>query len=296
MSERLSYLRVMLTEESEFIPMYSKAPFESDLIDQDKQAMKLEDFEKLIKYFSDRGLKKIRFVGGNPLLYKGLEELIEYSRKLGIKEIGLTTNGIGLGTKVLKLQKLGLTNVNISLDSLKEYKYQALTGGGNLKEVFLGIDACMAAKIDTKINFLVIKDFNDDEVFDFIKLSMDKQIDVRLIELLPYGIDSKVYDRGHIDLKELIKNTEGIYEIENDKLSISDYFKVEGAIGRIGIITSSNREYKEDIRRINVSNRGYMNIGQLQENEYFIKSILDNDKKMDAIIHEITKDKPIINY
>lgn len=291
MSDKLSYLRIIVTEESEFVPLYSKSPFEASIIDQDKQAMKLEDFKKIIKFFADRNLKKIKFVGGNPLLYKGLDELIEYSSSLGIEEIGITTNGIGLGTRVLNMQKLGLTNVNISLDSLKEYKYQALTNGGNLKEIFLSIDACMAAKIKTKLNFLVIKDFNDDEVLDFMNMTTANDLDVRLIELLPYGVDKKVYDRGHLDLSDLIKDTAGIQQTDGDELSVSEYFKLEGAEGRVGVITSASREHKEDRRRINISNRGYMNVGQLQENKYFIKSLLDDEEKLDLLFNEITSEK-----
>ncbi|MBC2576813.1 radical SAM protein [Peptostreptococcus canis] len=288
MDNNLSYLRVILTEENNYSLMYLQKEMDSEIITQDVQAMQIDDFKKIISYFAKRGLKKIKFVGGEPLLYKGLEELIEFSGSLGIDEIGITTNGIGLGTRILELKKLGLTNVNISLDSLKEYKYQALTNGGNLKEVFISIDACQAAGIKLKINCVAIKDFNDDELIDFMKLTINNDIDMRLIELLPYGIDKKVFERGYMDLKEFIDNTEGIYEDSVDDLSVSEYFKIYEAVGRIGIITTSSREFNEDLRRINISNRGYLNVGPMQKNEYFIKDIIDDEEKLDDLFYKIT--------
>lgn len=266
MDESLSYLRLIVTEENNYSLMYKKKNDDVKIISQDEQAMKVDDFKAVIKFFSERGLKKIKFVGGEPLLYKGLEELIEYSKELGIGEIGITTNGIGLGTRILKLKECGLTNVNISLDSLKEYKYNALTGGANLKEVFISIDACQMAGINLKINCVAIKDFNDDELIDFMKLTIANKMDVRLIELLPYNIDKNVYERGYMDLKEYMRNIEAIYKIDDEELSVTEYFQIMGAEGRVGIITTSSREYKEDLRRVNVSNRGYMNVGALQEN------------------------------
>lgn len=288
MDNNLSYLRVILTEENNYSLMYLQKEMSSEIITQNKQAMQIDDFKKIISYFAKRGLKKIKFVGGEPLLYKGLEELIEFSSFLGIHEIGITTNGIGLGTRILELKKLGLTNVNISLDSLKEYKYQALTNGGNLKEVFISIDACQVAGVKLKINCVAIKDFNDDELIDFMKLTINNDIDMRLIELLPYGIDKKVFERGYMDLKEFIDNTEGIYEDSVDDLSISEYFKIYEAVGRVGIITTSSREFNEDLRRINISNRGYLNVGPMQKNEYFIKDIIDNEEKLDDLFYKIT--------
>lgn len=287
MEEALSYLRLILTEENSHKPIYLKPTIEANIIDQDSQAMKLDDYKKSIDFFAKRGLKKIKFVGGEPLEYRGLDQLIEYANKSGIEDIGITTNGLGLGTRVLDLKAKGLTNVNLSIDSLKEYRYQALMQGANLKEVFLSIDACRSADVKVKINCTAIKGFNDDELLDFMKLSISNDIDIRLVELLPYGIDPKVYERGYLDLREVIDNTEGILEEKGEEKSLGDYFRIYEAKGRIGIITKNHREYKEDLRRINISNRGYMNVGQLQKNEYFIKPLLDDKMAMNILFNKI---------
>lgn len=291
MDDKLSYLRVILTEESNFSFLYLKSNVGSVVIDQDRQAMKIDDFKKIIEYFVKRGLKKIKFVGGEPLLYRGLSELVEYSRELGIEEIGITTNGIGLATRIIELKAKGLTNVNISLDSLKEYRYQALTDGGNLKEVFLSIDACIAAGINLKINCVAIKGFNDDELLDFMKMTINNDIDIRLIELLPYGLDKGVFDRGYLDIRQFLEyNVESVLKDKKDDLSISEYFRIEGAKGRVGIITKDSREHKDDLRRINVSNRGYMNVGPVQRNEYFIKNMLDDKELLDDLIYKVASE------
>ena len=215
----LTYLRLLLTEEDNYPVMYSLSQEEVNIIGQDDQAMSPDDFKSIIKFFADRGLKKVKFVGGEPLLYKHLEDLIAYAHDCGIEDIGMTTNGIGLGTRILDLKNLGLNSVNISLDSLKEYRYHALTGGGNLKEVYLSIDACQAANIDVRINCVAIKDFNDDELVDFMRLTINSKLDVRLIELLPYNISKNVYERGYMDLQEYIDNTEAIDRSDDEELS-----------------------------------------------------------------------------
>ena len=199
----------------------------------------------------------------------------------------MTTNGIGLGTRILDLKNLGLNSVNISLDSLKEYRYNALTGGGNLKEVYLSIDACQAANIDVRINCVAIRDFNDDELVDFMRLTINSKLDVRLIELLPYNISKNVYERGYMDLQDYIENTEAIDRSDDEDLSVAKYFKINGAQGRVGIIRAGSRDYEEDLRRINVSNRGYMNVGPLQKNTYFIKPILGDEEALEDMFYKI---------
>ncbi len=283
----LTYLRLILTEEDNYPVMYSRPEEEVNIIGQDDQAMSPDDFKSIIKFFADRGLRKIKFVGGEPLLYRNLEVLIAYARDCGIEDIGMTTNGIGLGTRILDLKNLGLNSVNISLDSLKEYRYNALTGGGNLKEVYLSIDACQAANIDVRINCVAIKDFNDDELVDFMRLTINSKLDVRLIELLPYNISKNVYERGYMDLQDYIENTEAIDRSDDEDLSVAKYFKINGAQGRVGIIRAGSRDYEEDLRRINVSNRGYMNVGPLQKNTYFIKPILGDEEALEDMFYKI---------
>lgn len=287
MDNKLSYLRIVLTEEENYPLVYKMKDSNVRIISQEEQAMKLDDFKAIIKYFSEKNIKKIRFTGGEPLLYKGLKELISYASELGIPEISMTTNGIGLATEILELKKCGLTSVNISLDSIKEYKYNALTNGANLKEVFLSIDACKMAGIRLTINCVAIKDFNDDELIDFMKMTISNEIDVRLIELLPFNIDKNVFERGYIDLKDYMRNTEAIHRTDDEDLSIAEYFKIDNAMGRVGIITKTSREYKEDLRRINITNRGYMNVGALQENTYYIKSMLNDYEKLDNLFYKI---------
>lgn len=283
----LTYLRLILTEENNYPPIYSRPKEEVSIIGQDEQAMSLEDFKLVIKFFSDRGLKKIKFAGGEPLLYKGLEDLVAYAYDCGIEDIGLTTNAIGLGTRILALKGLGLNRVNISLDSLKEYRYSALTSGANLKEVYLSIDACQAANIDVSINCMAINDFNEDELVDFMRLTINSKLDVRLIELIESSTPTGIYDRGYIDLQEYIENIEAINREDDEDLSLTNFYKIDSARGRVGIIRATARYNEEDLRRVTITNRGYMNVGPLQKNTYFIKPLLYNYESLDDIFYKI---------
>lgn len=287
MKHKISYLRVVLTEEENYRCMY-KGPMKGKIIfTQEEQPMQIDHYKYFIKKFTEKGLKKIKFAGGEPLLYKGLDELIAYSKKCGVDEIGITTNGIGLGGRILDLQKLGLTNVNISVDSLKEYKFNTLTNGGNIKEVFMAIDSCLASNITLKINCVAIKGFNDDELFDFMMLTLNKKLDVRLIELLNLGEAKNIYEQGYLDLKNFVKNIEGIYKVIDDNMSFAKYFKIHEAKGRIGIISNNSEEYKEDNQRVNLNTRGYLCRGFIPYNDLEVLSMSGNDNAFEQIYNRI---------
>ena len=134
---------------------------------------------------------------------------------------------------------------------------------------------------------MAIRDFNDDELVDFMRLTINSKLDVRLIELLPYNISKNVYERGYMDLQDYIENTEAIDRSDDEDLSVAKYFKINGAQGRVGIIRAGSRDYEEDLRRINVSNRGYMNVGPLQKNTYFIKPILGDEEALEDMFYKI---------
>ena len=161
--------------------------------------------------------------GGEPLLYPHLIELIKYAHyECNIDDISITTNGIGLNEIAYELKRSGLKSVNISLDSLKSYKYKSITRGGNLTDVLKSINRCLELGIKVKINCVVIKRFNDDEVYDFkmcirdssislyniLKPSEDIKMEIKAldntksIELLGYSYDDiKEKANINIDLK-----------------------------------------------------------------------------------------------
>ena len=184
----IDYARISLTDKCNLRCVYCMPEdkvYENNLIND---TLSFNDYKFIINGLSQVGIKKIKFTGGEPLLYPHLIELIKYAHyECNIDDISITTNGIGLNEIAYELKRSGLKSVNISLDSLKSYKYKSITRGGNLTDVLKSINRCLELGIKVKINCVVIKRFNDDEVYDFIEMANYYPIDVRFIELMPLG-------------------------------------------------------------------------------------------------------------
>jgi cyclic pyranopterin phosphate synthase len=144
--------------------------------------------ERIIACMATLGINKVRLTGGEPLLRQDLEDIIAaICSQKNVHDICMTTNAHGLASRARDLKKAGLMRVNISLDSLKKNRFYNISGG-SLEHVFAGIDAALAAGLSPiKINCVVLKSINDDEIDDFITLAKEKPLHIRFIELMPMG-------------------------------------------------------------------------------------------------------------
>ena len=184
---RVDYAKISLTDKCNLKCVYCMPDgvYENNLIND---TLSFNDYKFIINGLSQVGIRKIRFTGGEPLLYPHLIELIKYTRiECNINDIAITTNGIGLDEMAYELKQSGLKTVNISLDSHKSYRYKSITRGSNLADVLKSINECLSLGLKVKINCVVINGFNDDEIYDFINMTNYYPIDVRFIELMPIG-------------------------------------------------------------------------------------------------------------
>ena len=234
----IDYARISLTDKCNLRCVYCMPEdkvYENNLIND---TLSFNDYKFIINGLSQVGIKKIKFTGGEPLLYPHLIELIKYAHyECNIDDISITTNGIGLNEIAYELKRSGLKSVNISLDSLKSYKYKSITRGGNLTDVLKSINRCLELGIKVKINCVVIKRFNDDEVYDFIEMANYYPIDVRFIELMPLGEGEYFYENGYFNISNFINDIDELYKIEDEKGSTARLYQAKYAKGRIGIIT-----------------------------------------------------------
>ncbi len=167
----INYLRISLTDRCNLRCIYcmpSDVEFRDEYVND---TLSTEDYKFIIKSMANSGITKLRFTGGEPTLHPGLNELIWFAKnECNINDIAITTNGLNLAQIASTLKANGLNKVNISLDSLKVYKYKSITRGGDLTQVLDGINVCLKEGIKVKINCVAIKGFNDDEISDFIEL------------------------------------------------------------------------------------------------------------------------------
>ncbi len=283
----INYAEIFLTDRCNLRCVYcmpEDKTYNSDIIND---TLSFDDYKFIIKGLSQVGINKIDFTGGEPLLYPQLVDLIRYAKyECNIDDLSITTNGIGLHEIAYELKKSGLSSVNISLDSLKSYKYKAITRGANLNDVLKSINRCLDVGIKVNINCVIIKTFNDDEIYDFIDMINYYPVDVRFIELLPFGESEYLYENGYFNLTNFINKTDLLYKIQDeDKLNIKLY-KAKYSKGRVGIITNVSSNI---CNRIIITPYGNVKLEVHSNKEVDIKHYLNKP----MIFKEVLKD--IIN-
>ncbi|MEN6621855.1 MAG: radical SAM protein, partial [Smithella sp.] len=197
-NREINYLRISVTDRCNLRCIYCM-PEEGMQLKQHREILRYEQIEQIVKEAAGLGFNKVRLTGGEPLVKKDIEILIERLAGIeGIRELCLTTNGILLVQKAKLLRQAGLTSLNISLDTLQPEKYREITRIGNLTDVLNGIDAAIDEGFKIKINMVVIKDKNENEIEDIKKFCQEKNIRTQLINhysLRQNKNDDYIFDR-----------------------------------------------------------------------------------------------------
>ncbi|MRR35295.1 GTP 3',8-cyclase MoaA, partial [bacterium] len=225
------------------------------------ETLSYEDFLRVSREAVALGIEKIRITGGEPLVRKGL---VDFAGRLaalpGLRELVLTTNGLGLAELAQPLRRAGVQRLNISLDSLRPETFSFITRGGDLRKVLDGIAAAEAAGFPpVKINMVVMGGINDDEVIDFAALTLDRPCTVRFIEYMPTlreeGWRSRCVPGSEI-LERISRRYSLLPLVSAEMAGPARNFKIHGAAGAIGIITPVSGHFCDQCNRIRVTAAG----------------------------------------
>ena len=290
---KIDYAKISLTDKCNLKCVYCIPEYEVDKNNLMNDTLSLHDYKFIINGLSQVGIRKIRFTGGEPLLYPHLIELIKYTRiECNINDIAITTNGIGLDEMAYELKQSGVKTVNISLDSLKSYKYKSITRGGNLADVLKSINECLSLGIKVKINCVVINGFNDDEIYDFIDMTNHYPIDVRFIELMPLGEGKHFYEDGYFNITNYINKIDELYKIEDDIDSTAKLYKLDYAKGRVGVIAPLSSQFCNRCNKIKVTSDGKIKPCISSNEEIDIKYYLNKPMMFKEELKEAIYKKP----
>lgn len=255
---RINYMRISVTDLCNLRCVYCM-PEEGVQKHLHKTNMSFEEIISLVKAGTQVGIDKIRLTGGEPLVRNGIVELVQAIGQIeGIKDLTMTTNGILLPKYAKDLKNAGLNRVNISLDTFDEKKYHQITRWGNLDNVMAGIEAAMAVGMNPiKINTVLIKGFNDDEIEKFVNFTIENPVDVRFIELMPLGESSNYAQNKYISNAEVLKKMpELVAVLEPEKTGPAEYYQLPGAKGRVGLINPISKHFCSECNRIRVTTDG----------------------------------------
>nr|WP_300090672.1 GTP 3',8-cyclase MoaA [Sedimentibacter sp.] len=288
----IDYLRVSLTDRCNLRCIYCM-PEEGVDKKCHQDIMRFEQIEKIITACAAIGIKKVRFTGGEPLILKGIDKLIAHTASMpSIKDISLTTNGMLLADMAEDLKKAGLKRVNISLDTLNAEKFREITRLGDIKNVMSAIDKCMSLDmVPVKINTVLMKGVNDDEIGDFINLTKELPIQIRFIELMPIGEGYKYFDKCSMKVEEILERFPELVQIKDDS-KVASVYKMPGAKGSVGLISPISCKFCSDCNRIRLTSVGTVKPCLHSSEEVNLLPYIDDQEKLIETIINAVYNKP----
>ena len=261
---KISYFRISLTDRCNFRCIYCSPSTKDFCFIKHQNILRFEEILEITRVAVKMGMSKIRLTGGEPLVRKGVIDFIRNLKAIkGLEDISMTTNGYYLSDMAEDLKEAGLNRVNISLDSLRREKFKIITGFDGLERVLQAIDTSLELGLEpVKINVVLLKGINDDEVENFILLTFDKPLYVRFIELMPTNHELTQINQGYFVSANNIKEKMKIKFSDLKPVSIEKgygpavYYQLPGAKGMVGFITAVSQHFCARCNRIRLTAEG----------------------------------------
>ena len=269
---------------------------------EDDAIMTFDEIVHLARIFVNLGISKIRLTGGEPLVRRGVPELIKRLYEIkGLKDISLTTNGIGLIKQAKDLYDAGLRRINVSLDTLDEAKFEQMTRRKVLSRVLAGLQEAQRCGFDPiKVNAVAMKGFTEDEIVDLAKFARDNSYQLRFIEFMPLDADDIWGRNMFIPGAEIINKIDAIYplrpvEMNGDaKHDPAKRYQFEDGKGDVGFISSVTEPFCEQCNRIRLTADGQLRTCLFSITETDLLTSLragDPDETIGNLIIEAVKQK-----
>jgi len=287
---RVDYVRLSVTDRCDFRCVYCMAP-EMTFVPK-QQVLSLEELHQLARAFTALGVNKIRLTGGEPLIRSNVLTLVEQLGKLpGLDQLVLTTNGSQLQRMAPQLRDCGVKRINVSLDSLQPRKFRQLTRHGNLDQVVAGIDAAIEAGFERiKINAVILKGRNEDEVLELVDFSRQRGIDIAFIEEMPLGMIDE-HDRAlsycsSDELRDIIGTRYPLQFLGEPRGNAGParYYSMADSASRVGFISPHSHNFCHLCNRVRVTAEGKLLLCLGNEHSADLRAVLRSpDYSMDLL-------------
>ncbi|KAG5677155.1 hypothetical protein PVAND_006936 [Polypedilum vanderplanki] len=282
-----SYLRISLTEKCNLRCQYCM-PEEGVPLSPKSHLLTTDEIIYISKLFIDQGVRKIRLTGGEPTIRKDLVEIIARLKEIPLLEnISITTNGLVLTRNLVSYQRAGLDSLNISLDTLQPKKYETITRRKGFERVVAGIDLAIQLGYKPKINCVAMKNFNEDEICDFVEWTKDRNVDIRFIEYMPFSGNRWETEKllSFRDMLNLIQQKYPTFEaLENKPNDTSKAFRVPGYEGQVGFITSMTEHFCGSCNRLRITADGNLKVCLFGNKEVSLRDAIRNGCSEDDLI------------
>lgn len=294
------YLRISVTERCNLRCRYCMPAKGITLVPRE-EILTFAEIIMLAEIFVGLGIRKIRITGGEPLVRKGIEELCETLAQIpGLQTLALSTNGVLLEEKVSALKNAGVQQVNISLDSLRPERFRQITLRGDFEAVLRGIESTLHVGFSSvKVNTVVMKGFNDDELLDFVEFAQALSLNVRFIEYMPFWGNgwSDVKFLPYHAMKEIIESKYTLIPVQRNGTiqGPAKEFQVEGSNAIIGFITTISEHFCSTCNRLRLTADGKLRNCLFAREDFDLKRLLRAGANKD-VIEEVIRAAVILKW
>ena len=299
-NRKITYLRVSVTDHCNYRCHYCRDE-DHQTHTKKSEVLTFEEIARIVRLFAELGVTKVRLTGGEPLLRKDILDLTRMLGEIpGLSDIPLSTNAHLLPATALKLKNHGINRANISIDSLIPERFKEITRDGDLETVINGIDAAISVGMKPiKLNMVVMKGTNDDEIESMIEFAINRGLDLRFIETMPIGLAGiEAVDR-HLSEKDIL---ERVYSAYGDRLISQDSkqtdgpaktLKIEGTNTSIGTISAVSNNFCSSCNRVRLTAKGELILCLGQKDSVSlrdaIRSGMEDQEVKQLILNAITK-------
>lgn len=276
---KINYLRISVTDRCNLRCCYCM-PVEGIPLIPHEDILTYEEILRIARVFATEGISKIRLTGGEPLVRKGMVDFISHLNQIAeIRDLSLTTNGILLKEFAQDLKQAGLKRINISLDSLKQERFCQITRKDDLGRVWAGIEEALRVGLSpVKINMVAIQGLNDDEIESFARLTLHLPLTVRYIEYMPSGNGKEWEESDMLTIPQIKSRLEYMGRLipvpSNEWDGPAMRFRLEGAMGEIGLIGPVSSHFCDECNRLRLTPDGKIRTCLFSDEEIDVKELL----------------------
>lgn len=292
------YLRISVTDKCNLRCVYCM-PDEGMTFEPDDKLLTFDEIVEVVRVLAGFGVRKLRLTGGEPMVRKDLEQLVAGLNAIeGIEDIALTTNGMFFAPKAELFRQAGLTRINISLDSLRADRFSMITRGGDIRKVMDSLEAAERVGFDPiKINVVLMKGVNDDEIADFLSLTFTRNLHVRFIEYMPIGHDDDGWRAKYLPLStvhdrcsEMGWTTQSSNTVYGNGPAKS--FRLDGAVGTFGLIHPVSDHFCEKCNRLRLTADGNIKPCLYWSDEFNVRRYIGDDQALADLFFRALDVKP----
>ena len=294
---QITDLRISVTDRCNFRCVYCRSADPENHMEW-RELLTWEELERLARILVGLGIRKVRVTGGEPLVREGIEDFIARLDAIGVHDLSITTNGHLLADRCDRLVKAGLDRINISLDSLNAEKFERVTRTRSFGKVMHGIDAAQASPLrPVKVNAVLVRGLNDDEVEDFAEFARERDLIMRFIEFMPLDAD-RHWSRDAVvpaaEVKRRIEARHKLVPIPHERSETARKYRFADGRGEIGLVASVTEPFCGFCSRIRLTADGKLRTCLFSKDDHDLKFLLRNgagDAEVAQYIQSVVTEK-----